>query len=131
MANKSKNISWTPIIIVVLILIFIVAIVLIGTNNQNLNSNENQGNSNYDNNYAGNSNSVKTITISGVDKSQEISDTTPIKLVISGVRNTITIKENTPIDEIIVSGVDITIYLPQGNNPKITDSGIRTKISYY
>lgn len=125
MKNKSKNISWTPIIIVALILIFIVAIVFIGTNN------ENQENSNEDNNYADNLDSVKTITISGVDKTQEVFDSAPIRLVISGVRNTITVKENTQVNEIIVSGTDIKIYLPEGNSPKVTDSGIRTEITYY
>ncbi len=129
MANKSKNISWTPIIIVALILVFIGVIYFGG--------NQNNENYNYDNNYADNEdndNSIldeETITISGVDKIQEISNNAPIKLVISGVRNTITIKENTQVNQIIVSGVDITIYLPEGNNPKITDSGVRTKISYY
>jgi len=130
MANKTKNISWTPIIIVALILIFIGAIYF-GGNLTNENSNNNYD---YDNNDADNNNLIseeETITISGVDKNQEISNNVPIKLVISGVRNTITIKENTQVNEIIVSGTDITIYLPEGNNPKITDSGIRTKISYY
>jgi hypothetical protein len=128
MANKSKNISWTQIIIVALILVFI-GIIYFG-------GNQNNENYNYDNNYAEDNNdnlilNEETITISGVDKVQEISNNAPIKLVISGVRNTITIKENTQVNQIIVSGVDITIYLPEGNNPKITDSGVRTKISYY
>ena len=128
MANKSKSVSWTPIIIVALILVFIGVIYFGG--------NQNNENYNYDNNDAddNNDNSIlneETITISGVDKVQEISNNVPIKLVISGVRNTITIKENTQVNQIIVSGVDITIYLPEGNNPKITDSGVRTKISYY
>lgn len=130
MSNKTKKNYWTPFIMVALAIILIITI-LFGWNLTNESSNNNYK---YDNNDARNNTLIsdeKTITISGVDNSQEISNDVPIKLVISGVRNTITIKENTQVTEIIVSGTDIIIYLPEGNNPKITDNGIRTKISYY
>lgn len=135
MVNKSKDISWTSIIIVALILIFIGAIYFGGNlDNENYNYDKNYY---YDNNYIDNENNdnsilnEETISISGIDKIQEISNNAPIKLVISGIRNTITVKKNTQVNQIIVSGIDIIIYLPEGNSPKITDSGIRTKISYY
>lgn len=74
---------------------------------------------------------IKEISISGVDKEQEISSDIPVNLTIRGVRNKVTIKENTSVNKITISGVDITIYLPEGTYPEISDSGVRTKIEYY
>lgn len=47
------------------------------------------------------------------------------------MRNTITVKENTSVNQIIINGVDITINLSEGTHPEITDNGVRTKIEYY
>lgn len=74
---------------------------------------------------------IKEISISGTDNKQEISSDIPIILTISGVRNTVTITENTPVNKIVISGVDITVYLLKGTSPEILDSGVRTKIEYY
>ncbi|MBU2496805.1 MAG: hypothetical protein KJ767_01990, partial [Nanoarchaeota archaeon] len=73
---------------------------------------------------------VETISINGIDKHQEVSNVNPVKLVISGQRVTIDVKEGTIVDEIVISGIDISINLQEGSSPKITDSGIRTKINY-
>ena len=73
---------------------------------------------------------VKKIDLSGKGQIQEISSETPVLLVVSGVNNTITVKEGTSVQEIDISGVDIKIKLPHGATPKITDSGIRTQITY-
>ena len=128
MATESNSISWTPIIIVTLILIFMGLIYHSeNQNNENYNYNNNNADDNNDNSIL----NEETIAISGVGKVLEISNNAPIKLMISGVQNTITIKENTQVNQIIISGVDITIYLPEGNYPKILDSGVRTKINYY
>ena len=73
---------------------------------------------------------VKIIDISGVGQTQEISSEIPVRLLISGVNNTITVTNSTTVQEIDVSGVDVKIKLPRGATPKITDSGIRTQIIY-
>lgn len=73
---------------------------------------------------------IKKISISGVDKTQQVSSVQPVELVISGVRNTITVLDETTVEKITVSGTDIVITLPKGSNPEITDSGVRTQIKY-
>jgi len=72
----------------------------------------------------------KTFTIGGVDNYQEISSEQPVKIIVSGVRNEVSVSEGTTVNSIIVSGTDITINLPGGSNPKIIDSGVRTTIKY-
>ena len=74
---------------------------------------------------------IKKITISGIDNIEEISSDVPVDLVISGVRNQITVIKGTKVNSIRVSGVDIVIILPKGSNPEITDSGVRTQIRHY
>lgn len=74
---------------------------------------------------------TKQIIISGVDKTQEISSHIPVDLVISGVGHYITIKEGTEVSSIFMSGIDIVVMLPEGSNPKITDSGVDNQIKYY
>lgn len=74
---------------------------------------------------------IKEIFINGVDEEQEINSDIPIVLTVNGVRNTITVTANTPINKIFINGVDITINLPEGIYPEIEDNGVRTKIEYY
>ncbi len=76
-------------------------------------------------------NQVNDITISGIDKYQEVNSATPVKLVISGINNTVRVLTNTSVNSITISGIDITLYLPKTVNPQITDSGIKTRILYY
>ena len=72
----------------------------------------------------------KKYTLGGIDKYQEISSEQPVKITISGVRNKIVVSQNTIVNSIVISGTDIIIILPEGSNPEITDSGIRTTITY-
>ena len=74
---------------------------------------------------------VEVIVISGVDKVTEINNDKPIKLVLSGVGNTVTISYNTIVTEIVLSGVDNIVYIPRSSTPKITDSGVDNEIIRY
>jgi hypothetical protein len=75
--------------------------------------------------------SVEVIVISGIDKVTEINNDKPIKLVLSGVGNTVTISYNTIVTEIVLSGVDNKVYIPRSSTPKITDSGVDNAIIRY
>lgn len=74
---------------------------------------------------------AETITISGIDEIIEINRDNPIKLVISGIGNTVTISENTIITEIVCSGVDNTVHISRSSVPKITQSGVDNEIIRY
>jgi|SRR3989338_9790191 len=74
--------------------------------------------------------SEQLYTISGVDEYQEISSEQPIKLVLSGTRNEVSVLDGTQVNSIVVSGIDNKINLPKESNPEITDSGLRTQINY-
>jgi hypothetical protein len=74
---------------------------------------------------------VEVIVISGIDKVTEINNDKPIKLVLSGVGNTVTISYNTIVTEIVLSGVDNIVYIPRSSTPKITDSGVNNEIIRY
>jgi len=74
---------------------------------------------------------VEVIVISGVDKVTEINNDKPIKLVLSGVGNTVTISYNTIVTEIVLSGVDNIVYIPRSSTPRITQSGVDTEIIRY
>lgn len=74
--------------------------------------------------------SAKKISISGVDKTQQVSSVEPVELVISGVGNNVDVLDGTIVKTITVSGTDIIIQLPKGSSPEIIDSGINTQITY-
>ncbi len=74
---------------------------------------------------------IKEIVISGIDKIEEVYSDVPVDLIISGIRNKVTVLEGTEINSITISGVDITLILPKGSHPEIADSGIDTQIKYY
>ena len=74
------------------------------------------------------SSDTKTIEIDGVGISRTIDEKDPIKLVVSGMNNVITISENTDIREIEISGMGNTIYLPSNKTPTINDSGMNNQI---
>ncbi len=71
---------------------------------------------------------TKTFHISGIDKEETVSSDVPIILFVSGIRVVVRVEENTVVQELVVSGIDVTVYLPKGSNPEIDDSGIRTRI---
>ena len=73
----------------------------------------------------------QTVPISGVQKYTEVNYNTPIKLVISGVQNTIKVVKGTQVNTLVVSGVGNTVYLPIESSPIIIDSGVSTNIIYY
>lgn len=52
---------------------------------------------------------IRKILISGIDKTEEISSDVPVDLVVSGVRNQITVLEGTEINSITISGIDTQI----------------------
>jgi len=74
---------------------------------------------------------TETIVISGVDEVIEINRDNPIKLVISGMGNTVTISENTVMTEIVSSGMDNTVYISRSSTPKIIQSGMDNEIIRY
>jgi hypothetical protein len=76
-------------------------------------------------------NNVKSISVSGVDTYREISSSTPVRLVISGVENEIIVSKGTNVESISLSGTDNIIKLPSGVSPAIEDSGIDNTILYY
>lgn len=78
-----------------------------------------------------NTSDIQIYTISGIQKYSEITNPKPIKLIVSGIRNTVKINQNTVVKEIVVSGINNTIYIPSDCSPIIRDSGIKTKIIYY
>ena len=74
---------------------------------------------------------TETIAISGMDEVIEINRDNPIKLVISGMGNTVRISENTVITEIVCSGVDNTVCISRSSAPRITQSGVDNEIIRY
>ena len=74
---------------------------------------------------------VEVIVISSVGEVTEINNDKPIKLVLSGVGNTVTISYNTIVTDIVLSGVDNIVYIPRSSTPKIIDSGVDNKIIRY
>ena len=74
---------------------------------------------------------IEVITISGVDKVTEINYDKPIKLIVSGVGNTVTVSENTAVTEIVLSGVDNIVYISRSSTPRITQSGVDNEIIRY
>ena len=72
----------------------------------------------------------KTVTISGIDQKEAITDSQPVKLIISGTGNEITVTEGTNVAEIVLSGSGNKIVLPAGSVPEITQSGVNNQIIY-
>ena len=74
---------------------------------------------------------TETIAISGIDEVIEINRDNPIKLVLSGMGNMVTISENTVMMEVVCSGVDNTVYISRSSTPMITQSGVDNEIIRY
>ncbi|MDY6966848.1 MAG: hypothetical protein SVM80_12940 [Halobacteriota archaeon] len=74
---------------------------------------------------------VERITVSGVEETTEIHSDNLVKLVISGVQNTVTVSQTTIVTDITMSGIDNTLYIPSSTNARVTDSGIDNEIIRY
>ena len=73
----------------------------------------------------------EVIPISGMDQDITISSDVPVKLVVSGMRNVITVPNDVKVLEIVMSGMDNTVYIPQSANPQVKISGIRNEVIRY
>lgn len=71
------------------------------------------------------------ISISGTNVIRTINSENIVILTISGVNHNIKIAKDTRIKEIIVSGSNIIISIPENQKPKIVDSGTNVNIQYY
>jgi len=74
---------------------------------------------------------VERITVSGVEETTEIHSDNLVKLVVSGVQNTVTVSQTTIVTDITMSGVDNTLYIPSSTSAKIMDSGVDNQIIRY
>jgi hypothetical protein len=70
----------------------------------------------------------EVIPISGMDQDITISSDVPVKLVVSGMRNVITVPNDVKVLEIVMSGMDNAVYIPQSANPQVKISGIRNEV---
>ncbi|GEM_PF-6701246 len=73
----------------------------------------------------------EVIPISGTDQDITISSDVPVKLVVSGMRNVITVPHDVTVIKIVISGMDNTVYIPQFANPLVEISGIRNEVVRY
>lgn len=71
------------------------------------------------------------IPISGINQNITISSDKPVKLVISGIRNVITVSYGVKVIEIVMSGSDNTAYIPRSADPQVRISGIRNEVIRY
>ncbi len=70
------------------------------------------------------------VTVSGSRNSVTIKRGTQLNLLsIAGVSISVTFEEETNVKRISVSGVDNVVVIPEGVEFRITDSGVRTRIS--
>ena len=74
---------------------------------------------------------VGMIPISGVDQDITISSDVPVKLVVSGTDNVVTVPYDVTVVEIVMSGVDNTVYIPRSANPQVEISGIMNEVVRY
>ena len=73
---------------------------------------------------------VDIISISGVGEEREISNKNPIKIQISGIGNKIRIREDTIVYAVTITGSDNVLYLPQAQDVKLKDEGLKNRIVY-
>jgi hypothetical protein len=75
---------------------------------------------------------IETITISGVDGVENINYLEkPVKLLVSGIRNDITVTKETNLVNIIFSGVDNIVRVSRSHSFESVISGIGNEIVYY
>jgi hypothetical protein len=66
-----------------------------------------------------------------MDQDISISSDVPVKLVVSGMRNVVTVPNDVTVMEIVMSGMDNTVYIPQVANPQVEISGIMNEVVRY
>jgi hypothetical protein len=119
MAKKKRNNPWRDAFIILGIIIIL--IILVDFSVQESDDDYQQINYVY----------INEIDISGIEQIETIYSDIPIKLILSGIDNVVTIPKETQIEEIILSGVDNTIILCKGiHMPIIQKSGVGLKITY-
>lgn len=82
----------------------------------------------YDNGFGG----IEVIMVSGVDTVRIINYLDkPVKLMVSGVRNDVTVGKETNLVDVMLSGVDNIVRVSRSHSFTQMVSGVRPKIVYY
>jgi hypothetical protein len=74
---------------------------------------------------------VDVIPISGVGQDITISSDMPVKLVVSGTDNVVTVPNDVTVIEIVMSGVDNIVYISRSANPQVEISGVENEVVRY
>lgn len=114
---KEKKINWTAIIIIVLILIFLLSTMGIKYDKRNSNI------------Y--NASELKEVIISGMNEVITITDTTPLKVYVTGMNAIVYFSKTSNPKEIYLNGMSSVVYLCEGvHNPSVEASGMNARAIY-